>query len=121
LGTTVDTLRNWDRNSLIDVPRDPNNQYRQYSQTEISRLRVIRMLRAAGYSMMAIYRMMKHLDAGKTENLGQVLDTPQPDEDVFAASDRWLSALQEQEQRGLLMIAQLEEMIKKAQVVKINL
>src|SRR6266566_4912008 len=55
LGVTIDILRNWDRNGLINVPRDPSNGYRRYGAQEISRLRVIRMLSRSGYSLSQIY------------------------------------------------------------------
>jgi len=114
LGVTVDMLRNWDRNGLLDVPRDPANGYRMYGPDEIGRVRVIRMLRLAGYSIMAILRMLRHFDQGGGSNLRQVLDTPRPDEDVYSVADRWLSTLDEAEQRALDVIAQLEAMIARA-------
>jgi DNA-binding transcriptional MerR regulator len=113
LDVTTDILRNWERNGLIQVPRNPRNGYRLYGAAEIGRLRVIRMLSRAGYSMMAILRMLLQLDQGQKENLRQVLDTPRSDEDVYSASDQWLSTLDAQEQRALDIIAQLEEMIGK--------
>jgi len=113
LDVTTDILRNWERNGLIQVPRNPRNGYRVYGAAEIGRLRVIRMLSRAGYSMMAILRMLLQLDQGQKENLRQVLDTPRSDEDVYSASDQWLSTLDAQEQRALDIIAQLEEMIGK--------
>jgi DNA-binding transcriptional MerR regulator len=109
LDVTADQLRNWERNGLIEVPRDPHNGYRLYSAAEIGRLRVIRMLLRAGYSMTAILRMLLQLDRGADPR--QALDTPHPDEDVYTAADRWLSALAEQEQRALGIIAQVEKMI----------
>jgi DNA-binding transcriptional MerR regulator len=112
LGVTIDILRNWERNGLISVPRDPKNQYRCYGPEEISRLRVIRMLSRAGYSLMAILRMLIQLDRGDTANLRQALDTPQPDEDVYMASDRWLSTLSSQEQIAHKIIALVEEVIE---------
>jgi DNA-binding transcriptional MerR regulator len=115
LGATTDMLRNWERNGLIQVPRDPRNGYRLYGAQEIGRLRVIRMLTRAGYSMMAILRMLLLLDRGKREGLRQVLDTPRPDEDVYSAADRWLSTLAELERRAMDLIAQLEKMIAKRQ------
>ncbi len=111
LGLTADMLRSWERNGLIEVPRNPDNGYRLYGGEEIGRLRVIRMLRQAGYSPNAILRMLLQLDAGETENLAAALDTPRPDEDVYMAADRWLSTLEEQEDRAREMIALLEEMI----------
>lgn len=113
LGISIDILRNWDRNGLIDVPRDPSNGYRRYGAPEISRLRVIRMLSRAGYSLSAILRMLLQLDQGETIDLRRALDTPRPDEDVYTASDRWLSTLAEQEQRAHTIIALIEEMIQK--------
>ena len=113
LGLSTDVLRNWERSGLIRVPRDAHNRYRRYSQAEISRLRVIRMLRLAGYSTMAILRMLLQLDQGEKTNLRQALDTPRPDEDVFTAADRWLSTLAEQEKRAQDMIAQIETMLRK--------
>ncbi len=111
LGVSVDILRNWDRNGLIEVPRNPNNRYREYSPAEIGRLRVIRMLSRAGYSCMAILRMLKYLDAGKREGLRAVLDTPHPDEDVYTAADHWLSTLEEQTERVQEVIRLLETMM----------
>ncbi len=113
LGVSVDMLRNWERNGLLDVPRDPDNGYRYYGAEEISRLRVIRMLIRAGYSIMAILRMLLQLDQGTADNLRQAIDTPAPDEDVYSAADRWLSALTEQEQRAMDIIGHLEMMIGK--------
>lgn len=71
------------------------------------------MLSRAGYSTMAILRMLLHLDGGGKEDLRQVVDTSRPDEDVYSAADRWLSTLGEQEQRAKDTIAQLEAMIDK--------
>ncbi len=82
LGVSVDMLRNWERNNLLDAPRDPDNGYRYYGAEEISRLRVIRMLIRAGYSVMAILRMLRQLDGGAADDLRQAIDTPAPDEDV---------------------------------------
>jgi DNA-binding transcriptional MerR regulator len=113
LGVSTDVLRNWERNGLIRVPRNPNNRYRRYGPGEIGRLRVIRMLSRAGYSTMAILRMLTLLDRGQTEGLRDALDTPRPDEDVFSASDRWLSTLNEWTQRTEMIITHLEEMIAK--------
>jgi DNA-binding transcriptional MerR regulator len=113
LGISIDILRSWDRNGLIDIPRDPSNGYRRYGSAEMSRLRVIRMLSRAGYSTGAILRMLIQLDRGETTDLRRALDTPRPDEDVYMASDRWLTALSEHEDRARRIIALLEEMIQK--------
>ncbi len=112
LGVTTDMLRNWERNGLIRVPRNPHNGYRLYGAAEMGHLRVIRMLNRAGYSQMAILRMLLHLDRASGRDLRQVLDTPRPDEDVYTAADRWLSSLAEFEARAAEILSQLEEMIQ---------
>jgi len=119
LGVTADMLRNWERNGLIRVPRDPDNGYRRYGAVEMGRLRVIRMLNRAGYSQMAILRMVLTLDqpqGGDLRSEGtlrQILDTPRPDEEIYSAADRWLSTLDEQEQRAQAIISQLEVMLQR--------
>jgi hypothetical protein len=71
------------------------------------------MLSRAGYSLSAILRMLIQLDQGDKSDLRRALDTPRPDEDVYTASDRWLSTLTDQEQRARIIIAIVEEMIQK--------
>ena len=115
LNTTIDCLRNWERNGLVDVPRDPHNGYRLYGPAEIGRVRVIRMLIRSGYSTMAILRMLLQFDQGQTENLRQTLDTPRPDEEAIYATDRWLSTLTEMELRASRVVLLLEKMIQKRQ------
>lgn len=111
LDVSIDMLRNWERNGLITVPRQTDNRYRRYGPTEISRLRVIRTLSRAGYSQMAILRMLRQLDRGVKADLRHVLNIPPPDEDVYSASDRWLSTLADQEQAALRLIALVEEIV----------
>jgi DNA-binding transcriptional MerR regulator len=82
---------------------------RAEAAAEIGRLRVVRMLLRAGYSMMAILRMLLQLDRGADPR--QALDTPHPDEDTYTAADQWLSSLAEQEQRASSIITQIEKMI----------
>jgi DNA-binding transcriptional MerR regulator len=129
LGVTTDMLRNWERNGLVDVPRDLRNGYRLYGATEIGRCRVIRMLRRAGYGVMAILRMLlyldRRLDSVRDGDLRQVLDTPraedrmglewqaQGEDDVYYAADRWLSTLAAFEERARDVIDQLERMINR--------
>ena len=113
LNLTEHMLRNWERDGLIAVGRNPDNGYRQYSGADIGRLRVIRTLRKAGYSTMAILRMVYQLDGGDATNLRAALDTPGPNEDIVTVADAWISTLAAQEQRALDIITQLEKMIGK--------
>jgi DNA-binding transcriptional MerR regulator len=112
LGVTVDVVRNWDRNGLIEVPRDPSNGYRCYGAQEISRLRVIRLLSRAGYGMSAILRMLIQLDESGTSDLRRALDTPRPDEDIYTARDRWITTLADHERGAQAIVALMAEIIR---------
>lgn len=107
LNVSVDMLRNWERNGLLTVPRDPTNQYRLYGSAELGRLRVIRMLVKSGFSLAAILRMLQQADSGNNRNLRDALSIP-PEEDthdyVVVAADRWLASLLKLEQRAQEMI-----------------
>lgn len=116
LNVTADQLRNWDRSGLLNVPRDPKTGYRMYGPAEIGRLRIIRLLRQSGYSVMAILRMLRRLDTGNTENLRDILDTPAEDEGIETTADRWLTTLTKQEQRAEAIIQQLNAMLEAARL-----
>lgn len=106
LGITPDVLRDWERNGLINVPCDANG-HRLYGTRQMRRLKVIRTLRNANYSQMAILRMLTQLVAGR-ENLRAALDTPGPEEDIITATDRYLTALDGALSDADSMIGQLE-------------
>ncbi len=109
--STPDAIRGWERNGLLRVPRNPKNGYREYGPREIGRLRVIRMLLRAGYSTMAVLRVMRALERGAVKKMRRVLDTPRPEEDVLWAADHWLSTLSEQEARAGRILKQLQRMM----------
>lgn len=111
LDVTIDQLRNWERNRLIETPRDPQNGYRLYGPEEIGRLRVIRILIRAKYSTMAILRMLTRLDAGESTDLRAALDTPEPGEDVLYVTDHWLTTLATLEDEAHALVALIEEII----------
>jgi len=110
VSATLDQIRNWERNRLVSTPRDPDTGRRAYGPEELGRLRVIRSLLLAGYSVSAILRMVTELDHGRTTGLRDVLDNPRPDEDALTAFDRWLHSLDEQRSRARSLIDALERM-----------
>jgi DNA-binding transcriptional MerR regulator len=110
LGLTRDTLRSWERDGLIEAPRDPQNGYRLYGPEEIGRLRVVRVLVNAGYSHMAILRLMLRLDRGEEVDPRQALDTPRADEEIFHITDRWLTALAGERERVEKIVEQIHLM-----------
>ncbi len=94
LGVTIDTLRNWEKNGLVEVKRRENG-YRVYSDEDIRRLFLIRSLRCANYSLAAILRMLTALSHDPHMDPAKELDTPHEDEDIISACDRLLSSLSE--------------------------
>lgn len=107
LGITVDVLRDWERNGLIYVPRNPRG-HRIYREKEMNRLKMIRTLRSAHYSMMAILRMLTRLDQGDF-NIEDSLNIPSTEEDFVGATDRYIHALQSAEADAQIMIETLEK------------
>jgi DNA-binding transcriptional MerR regulator len=105
LGLTVDALRNWERNGLIDVPRDPHNGYRVYGLPELNQLRVIRMLNQAGHSHMAILRMLQQLERGDLTDLRGALELSTADDDARLAADRWATTLRDQEAQAQAILS----------------
>jgi DNA-binding transcriptional MerR regulator len=115
LDVSIDQLRNWERNNLLETPRDPSNGYRLYGPGEIGRLRVIRMLIRSRYSMMSILRMLNKLDQGETNQLRQALDTPGTEEDAMYVTDHWLTTLSELEKAAHELIKQIEATLTRRQ------
>ncbi|RPI95807.1 MAG: MerR family transcriptional regulator, partial [Chloroflexi bacterium] len=117
---SIDQLRNWERNNLLETPRDPSNGYRLYGPDEIGRLRVIRMLIRSRYSMMSILRMLNKLDRGETDQLRQALDTPESEEDALYVTDHWLTTLGELEKAAHELIEQIETTLTRRQSEESN-
>jgi DNA-binding transcriptional MerR regulator len=114
LNVTAETLRSWERNGLLSVPRDPVSRYRRYGAAEFGRLRVIRALSQAGYSQVAILAMLRQVDRGNTANLRAALDLPPDEDSIYAVADRWLSTLTALEDRAQAIIRQLGQQVELA-------
>ena len=109
LDISMDTLRNWERNGLIQVKRKQNG-YRAYTSDDIERLKMIRTLRLANYSLEAILRMLNALDHNPQVNIKWVLNTPRADADIVSVCDRLIVSLREAEKNAEKMINILLEM-----------
>lgn len=94
LGLTIDTIRNWEMNGLLSVKRKQNG-YRVYDSNDIKRLKIIRSLRRANYSLSAILRMLKKYDSGMNgNNILDILNTPDNDDDIITVCDRLVISLE---------------------------
>lgn len=112
LNISMDTLRNWERNCLLTV-KHKENGYCIYSGEDIRRLKIIRSLRCANYSLEAILRMLNELSVNPEVNLKKVLNTPKSDTDIISACDKLLISLQEAAENAKKMRVILQRMKEK--------
>ena len=111
LHITIDTLRNWELNGLFTVKRSQNG-YRIYSQEDLQRLKIIRSLRCANYSLSAILRMLRALSDDPAVNIREAIDTPSENDDIITACDRLLTSLKEAGENAIYVAGQIEIMKK---------
>ncbi len=111
LGITIDTLRNWELNGLLTVRRRQNG-YRVYTDADIRRLKLIRSLRCANYSLTAILRLLSALSGDPGADLRAVIDTPGEQEDIISACDKLLTSLRRAEQNAGSILLRLKKMKK---------
>lgn len=91
LGVTSEALRNWERNGLLSIKRSKNN-YRVYDGEDIKRLKIIRTLRSAKYSLAAILRMLNAIDQEK-QDIKPLLNPTDPDDSILTACDNLIDSL----------------------------
>lgn len=109
LGISIDMLRNWERNGLLTVKRKQNG-YRVYSEQDIQRLKIIRSLRYANYSLEAILRMLQQLSKNPNTDIKLALNTPRQDEDIISVCDKLIISLSSAEKNALKILDMLQEM-----------
>lgn len=112
LNISMDALRNWERSGLIQVKRQQNG-YRAYTSDVIEKIKMIRTLRMANYSLEAILRMLNALEHDPQANIKQILNTPRADEDVVSVCDRLIVSLRDAEKNAEKMIDMIFEMKRK--------
>jgi DNA-binding transcriptional MerR regulator len=108
---SIDALRNWEMNGLLVIKRKQNG-YRVYTEEDIRKLKIIRSLRCANYSLSAILRMLNELSNTPEVDIRQVIDTPKESDDIVSVCDKLLTSLRYAEQNAELMLSQLKKMKK---------
>lgn len=112
LEVTIDTLRNWELNGLLTIKRKKNG-YRMYTNEDIKRLKIIRSLRCANYSLIAILRMLNALSRDPETNLEIIINTPQESEDIVSVCDNLQTSLNNAESNAVNLLSQLTELKNK--------
>ncbi len=111
LQVSMDALRNWEMNGLLNVKRKQNG-YRVYRDEDIRRLKIIRSLRCANYSLEAILRMLGALSKNPNVNIKKVLDTPSEGDEIISVCDKLITSLKSAERNANTMLLHIEKMKK---------
>ena len=70
------------------------SSYRIYTEKDLQRLKIIRSLRCANYSLSSILRMLKALSVNPDTDIREAIDTPGEDDDISpAATDRLMFSI----------------------------
>lgn len=109
LQISMDTLRNWEMNGLLTIKRKQNG-YRIYTDKDIRRLKVIRSLRCANYSLSSILRMLNVLSNNPEADIRNVIDTPEKSDTIISVCDKLLTSLHCAEQNAQAMLVHLKQM-----------
>lgn len=109
LKISMDTLRNWEMNGLLTVRRKRNG-YRVYTDEDIKRLKIIRSLRCANYSLEAILTMLVQLSQDPEIDIKKALDTPREDTEIIAVCDKLVTSLMAAMGNAEKMILKLKDM-----------
>lgn len=67
VGVRVSALHFWERQGLLQPERDKGSRYRLYDEQQMRRLRVVALMREAGYDFSAIHAVLDELAAGHLE------------------------------------------------------
>lgn len=111
LELTIDTLRNWELNGLLRIKRKENG-YRIYNEDDIKRIKIIRSLRCANFSLSAILRLLGNLDNDNNVDIKHIIDTPKENEDIVSVCDKLLTSLTNAKDECNKMIIQIKKMKK---------
>ncbi|MDD3206715.1 MAG: MerR family transcriptional regulator [Lachnospiraceae bacterium] len=112
LGTSVETVRNWERNGLVLSNIYGEMNERLYDDLDMERLRIIYMLRQTGYSMSSIHRCFNMFDTGHKDEGLNLLNKPEDEEYLLSAGDQWLNALHNLENDAVNILPLIDQLKK---------
>lgn len=109
LGISMDTMRNWEMNGLLTVKRKENG-YRVYMDDDIRRLKIIRSLRCANYSLEAILHLFSQLSKNPDTDIPTALNIPPQKDSIISVCDRLIISLTKAEKNAEKILLMLEKM-----------
>jgi DNA-binding transcriptional MerR regulator len=93
LTVTRETIRNWERNGLLQIPRRGPNRQRYLTRRVFDRLRIIAVLRKSGHSVAVIHRALRRLREGGVEEAMRTFVEP-GELEIFTAGDHYIEVLE---------------------------
>lgn len=69
-GVTVDTLRYYEKQGLLNAPLRQENGYRAYEARDVQRVRFVRSAQTLGFSLAQIRKILPELDQGRMGRKG---------------------------------------------------
>ncbi len=94
LGITSEAVRNWERNGLIITTKVGIKGEKLFDEVDLERIRIVYMLRQAGYSISSIHRCLSMYDKGYSNLILPVLNNPENRDELLSVGDRWLYELE---------------------------
>ncbi|QTL97416.1 MerR family transcriptional regulator [Iocasia frigidifontis] len=102
LKITIDMLRTWERNGLFTVRRSESGRL-IFSEWDIEKIKVIRLLRNCGYSIASLLNVFQNQkDDIKPSEL---LNLPVDNNDFYYVTDRYMHFLNEHKERAERLIS----------------
>ncbi|WP_432667614.1 MerR family transcriptional regulator [Wukongibacter baidiensis] len=102
IGVSIDSLRTWERNGLFSIEKDSRGIL-IFSEWDIEKIMVIRLLRNCGYSIASLLRVFGK--EGKLEEKpSKILSLPDNDSDINYDTDMFLKYLDEHRDRAKKII-----------------
>lgn len=75
LNLTEETIRNWERNGLLEIKRNSQN-HRQYTESDVQKCIIIRTLRSAHFSITSIAHLLQTISVRKNISITEVIASP---------------------------------------------
>lgn len=96
-------------NGLLTVKRR-DNRYRVYTDEDVQRLKIIRSLRCANYSLEAVLRLLQQLSRNPYTDIRTALNTPKQTDDIISVCDRLIVSLSAAEKNAGTILDMLRDM-----------
>lgn len=106
IGVSLDALRTWERNGLFSIARNEHGQL-VFSQWDIEKIQVIRLLRNCGYSISSLLRVFADEENLK-EKPSLLLSLPDNNADFFYVTDLFLEYLDQHIRRAELILTLIQ-------------